>query len=180
MVIEIASSYELRATSEPGSWIARSSRLVARSALPTAVSRRNHSPILTRARQAIEHTPGGERDVADGLFSVPLAMQVGCHDTQDIGTLVDEDDARIVADAFESAGLVGDFQIVGQIALYPTVFVGGEVFEEIGRHLFVQDLAAVERLQQVQHLVWRGDIVAAVGRGLEVHHFAAKAEVAEG
>src|SRR3981189_3778821 len=134
MVMRIASSYELRATSEPGSWIARSSRLGARSVLPTAIPRRNHSPIVTRARQSIEHAPGGERDIADGFFSVALAMQVGRHDTQHIGTLVDEDHSRIVAHAFERAGLVGNLQIVGKIARDPTVFVGGEDSEEIVGH----------------------------------------------
>src|ERR1700693_2842496 len=100
--------YEFRAASEHES-LARSSRLAARSALPTAIPRRNHPPIFTRPRQAIKHAPGGERDVADRFFSVTLAMQIGRHDTKNIRTLIDEDHARIIAHAFESAGLVSDF-----------------------------------------------------------------------
>src|SRR6266853_1670791 len=122
--MRIASGYERAGILDCSRLAARSSQL-----LPTAIPRRNHSPILTRARQPIKHTPGGERDVADGFFSVPLAMQVCRHDTEDEGTLVDEDHARIVAHAFERAGLIGNLQIVGEIARDPTVFVGGEDLE---------------------------------------------------
>src|SRR5208282_6640330 len=89
--------------------------------LPAAIPRRHHPPVLTRARDAVEHAPSGERDIADRFFSVTLATQVGRHDAENIRTLVYEDHARVVAHAFERAGLVGDLQIFGKIARDPTV-----------------------------------------------------------
>src|SRR5208282_476844 len=147
--------------------------------LPAAIPRRHHPPVLTRARDAVEHAPSGERDIADRFFSVTLATQVGRHDAENIRTLVYEDHARVVAHAFERAGLVGDLQIFGKIARDPTVLVGGEDFEEIVGHLFVQNLATVERFEQAQHLVGGGDIFAAFGGGFDIHHLAAQAGVAQ-
>src|SRR5208283_2495678 len=147
--------------------------------LPAAVSWRNHSSILTGTRDAIEHSPRGQRNIADGLFSVTLAMQVGRHDAENVRPLVDEDQAGIIAHTFELAGLVGDLQIVGEIARDKTVFVGGEDLEEIGGHLLVQNLAAVERFEQLRHLAGRGDIFAAFGGGFHIHHLAAQAGIAQ-
>src|SRR5258706_6743804 len=85
-------------------------------ALLAASSRRNHSPVFTGARDAIEHAPRGDRNPSDRFLSVALTAQVSGHHAQNVRPLLNEDHPRIVAHAFEGARFVGDFQIVREVA----------------------------------------------------------------
>ncbi len=101
------------------------------------------------------------------------------HHADHVGASFDEDDAGVVADGFECTGLVGDFQIGGQVAGNPGTLVGAQHFEEVGGRFFVQELAVVDGIEQGHHFVRSGDVFAAFFRGLQVHHFAAQAGVGE-
>src|SRR6202040_305387 len=117
------------------------------SALPAAIPRRNYSTVLTRSCHAIEHAPSSQRDVADRLFSVTLAPQIGRHHAKDIRAFIDKDYARIVAYSLKRPGFIGNLQIVGQVARNPAVFMRSQHFEEVIGHLLIQNLSLIESLE---------------------------------
>src|SRR6266576_7127367 len=116
---------------QAGKWAGRTPALLA------TVSRRDHPPILTGARDAIEHAPGGSRNFADGFFSVALTAQVGRHHAENVRSLLNKDHTRIVAHAFKGARFVGDFQVVREVAWNPAIFVRSEHFEEVVGHFLI-------------------------------------------
>src|SRR5712671_4660154 len=100
--------------------------------LPAAISRRNHSSVFRGATQAIEHAPGGERNLADSFLTVALVAQERRHHTDHVGTAFDKDDPGIVADSFERAWLVGNSDVGGQVAWNPRSLIRAQDFEEVG------------------------------------------------
>lgn len=71
------------------------------------------TPIRRRASESVEHGVSGSGDFSDGIFSVALAGEIGGHEAENVGAIAEENDAGIVADGFEFAGLIGDLQVVG-------------------------------------------------------------------
>src|SRR5437899_12211974 len=62
-------------------------------ALTAAVARRDHAPVFTGSRQAVEHAISLQRDLPDRFFSVAFAAKVGCHGANDIRTILNEHDS---------------------------------------------------------------------------------------
>jgi len=76
----------------------------------------------------------------------------------------------IVAHAFERAGLVGDFQIVGRSRGIQLSLCVESTFEKNRRSFPVENLAIVERAQESRHFGRRRDVFAPLAGGFEVHH----------
>src|SRR5882757_744731 len=60
-------------------------------ALLATVPGRDHPPVLTGARDTIEHPPGGERNLADCFFSVAFAAQISGHHAENVRSVLDKD-----------------------------------------------------------------------------------------
>ena len=101
------------------------------------VAGRDDSSVLGGTRHAVEHVEGCEAHFADRLFAIALIMEIGRHDTENVGTVFEEDHARVVAYAFEFTGLVRDSEVGGKVARNRTLFVCAENGEEIVRHFLV-------------------------------------------
>src|SRR3984885_10550675 len=73
--------------------------------LTSAVSGRDDAAVFRGAAEAIEHAPGREGNLADGLFAVALVGQKCRHHANHIGTAFDEDDTGIIANRLQRAWL---------------------------------------------------------------------------
>src|SRR5207253_9472561 len=107
----------------------------------------NYAAIFTGSCQSIKHTVGRCRNLDNGVFAVPLLLQVSCHHADHIRAISHEHYARVVADAFELTGLIGDLQLLRQVARNETSLMGAEDLEEIVSHFFIKDSAAVKRIE---------------------------------
>src|SRR5262249_35133232 len=101
-----------------------------------------------------------------------FVAEIGGHGAENVRTRAGEDDAAIVTDAFEFAGLVGDAEAFWEFAGNVAGLRRGKEIEEIVGELFVEDSAAVESFEEEHEFAGRGDVFAAPCSGGDVHHFA--------
>src|SRR5689334_3981140 len=101
-----------------GSWRAR-------------VVRGDYAAVGARAVEAVEHSVGFAGNAGDGVGGFAFVAEITGHSADDVGTRAGEDEAAIVADAFEFAGFVSDFEIFGKLAGNITGFGNAEEIEVV-------------------------------------------------
>src|SRR5215472_8534859 len=132
----------------------------------------DHAAVIGGTAEAIEHFPGGVGDLGNCVFSVFLAAQVSRHYAEYEWAIRGINNAGVVANRFQFAGLVGGTNVVGQAASECGVFVRAEHLQQLVRGLLVDDLGAVDGFEQLHQLARRGDVFAAFFGGVDIHHFA--------
>src|SRR5437764_11755488 len=113
-------------------------------ALTAAVARRDHAPVFTGSRQAVEHAISLQRNLPDRFFPVAFAAKVGRHGANDIRTILNKHNPRVITHSLQFARLVSDLQPFRQIARDKAAFVRTQHLEEIIGECFVQNLPAIE------------------------------------
>src|ERR1700730_14013483 len=93
--------------------------------------RRDDPPIFRGPAETVEHAIRSRRDANDGFPAVSFVAEIRGHHTDNEGATTGEDDAGIVADAFELAGLIGDAQIFRQFPRNVAFLMDAEKIEKI-------------------------------------------------
>ena len=117
--------------------------------------RGDYAAVGARAVEAVEHSVGFAGNAGDGVGAFAFVAEITGHSADDVGTRAGEDEAAIVADAFEFAGLIGDAKIFGEKPREVTFLVNGKKIEKVFGELFVEDFASVEGFEELRHLVGR-------------------------
>src|SRR5215468_12636482 len=73
------------------------------------VVRGDYAAVGGGAAEAVEHSIRFPGDAGDSVGGLSFATDVSGHGAENVGARAVKDEAAIVADAFEFAGLVGDF-----------------------------------------------------------------------
>jgi len=100
--------------------------------------------------EPIKHLIGLAGYARDSVATVAFVAQIAGHDAEDVGAAASEDDSAIIANAFEFTGLVGDAQVFRKFARDITLLVNAEQVEVRAGEFLIQNLAAIEGLQE-QH-----------------------------
>ena len=82
--------------------------------------------------------------MGDGVLARAFACEIGGHHADDVRTILEEHNAGVVADAFESPGLICDPHVLGQVAGKSAFFRRRQDGEKVLEQRLPNHLAAIE------------------------------------